>query len=316
MPKFDEFQRGREQYLESSQDIREDALSLEQLEKQNAQLEKENDEVQLQAETAEDNILRSPEGRRILNSYLLTTPLGILYEAIKTTREGSEDRGGLLEAVAKIERSRLESDYNIEIVEPGEIASDMIHSVSYELRHEIYMSDPEAKVIVDEAIQKLEHLGTMSPSDIRIVSQVFKVIPREHLSASIKTIEKTPVKEVLAILQGLSKNLAKITDSKMAETMGSTAAYIRPWNKEVVFSQRVSSLFAWTLTHEVGHGVYSNILKREQVEAWEAISKKALTQYGEHVGEAHQASENFSETYALYLLNKPLFKILGIFLLR
>ena len=60
MPKFEEFQRGRKQYLESLQDIREDALNFEQLEKQNEQLEKENDRVQLQGETAESNILRSP----------------------------------------------------------------------------------------------------------------------------------------------------------------------------------------------------------------------------------------------------------------
>jgi hypothetical protein len=324
MSKFEGFQGGREQYLEFSRNKNEDDLGLENIEGQNEKLEEENDELQNQIGSTEQSILRSPEGRKILNSYLLTTPLGTLYEAVKATREDPESQRSLLEAVAEIERSRLESDYNVEIVEPGEIASDMIYSVSSVLKHEVYMSDPEAKVIVDEAIQKLEHLGRMSPSDVRTVSRVFKAIPREHLAASIKTIEKTPVREVLSILQGLSKNLANVTDREMAdrvdslrrelqETEGNTAAYIRPWNKEVVFSQRVSSLFAWTLAHEVGHGVYSNILKREQVQEWENISKKALTLYGEHAGEEHQASENFSETYALYLLNKPLFKILGIF---
>lgn len=324
MAKFEAFQKSREQYLESSQDMRGDAFDLKKLEGENQQLEEENKSLQLEAEEKEGHILKSPEGIRILNSYLLTTPFGVLYEAIKTIHKETGDQKSLLETVAKIERSRLKSDYDVEIVEPGEIASDMVRSISSILKHEVYMSDPEAKIVIDEAIQKLEHLGKMSPSDIRTTSQIFKLIPPEHLSASVKTIEKTPVREALSILQGLSKKLGKITDKEMVdrvaalqralqETRGGTAAYIRPRDQQVVFSEKVSSLFAWILAHEVGHGVYDNILEPKQVDAWEDISKRALTMYGEHVGVEHQANENFAETYALFLLNKPLFKILGIF---
>ncbi|MCX6742708.1 MAG: hypothetical protein NT116_00540, partial [Candidatus Parcubacteria bacterium] len=190
MADFEAFQKSREQYLKSSKDKSEEIFDFERLENENEQLEEKNKKLQLQVKEKEDRILKNPEGRRILNSYLLKTPLGIFYEAIKTSNKDAGEQKGLLETVSKIERFRLESDYAVEIVEPGEITSDIVNSISSELKHELYMSNSEAKMIVNEAIQKLEHLGKMSPSDIRMVSQVLKVIPPEHLSASIKTIEK------------------------------------------------------------------------------------------------------------------------------
>lgn len=283
---------------------------------ENQQLERENLSLRQQINEIKRRLAESTITKKVLDVlYLINTRPEIL---IKSLEERLSSEKSLNDIIADIERQQIEKDFAISIVEPGEIARD----VTTQIRWSLDMT-AETNEIIGEAISEIQRLSEFSEMDIRKLADLLKIIPSEHLSQAIKTVEKTPIKDVLKLLGEFAEKLSFVADreaidqvkkiqSRLFKDKGSVGAYIRTDTKQVVFGMEFSSLFGWGLIHETGHGVYDNFLSDQQRKKWSSVCRKSVTTYGRHVAENHQANENFSEMYTLYLLNRPLYQVLAL----